>query len=218
MIRVESIFNFSKSASFSGFSDRLVVPYSMLFVVAINIRNVLGYILNVADACYSSFVSAMSLLIKAVLSFRNVSKIAPPVVRAIVINVINFAFWLLAGHERKYDAMSFQKMAEEMQSNVAMRINSPSNFTCKVSVKNLALRFWRVPRAFNALKHIWGSRLPSKLTSIGTVVKDFTKKVSGWYFMRSHFVLLNRANRLVDEGVGAPLSTHFNIKKASYGH
>ena len=218
MIGMKAILNLSKPTSFCGVIKRLVIPYANLLVVLIDIRNVFGYLLNIPNACYACAIGAVSPLVAAVLSLRNITQIAPSVIGTAVINVINFTFRLFARHHHEDNAMSFEELPVNGNGNVAASPDTTRQLASKLAVENTASRLSGVFRAFNRVKCVWCSWLPSKLTSVGIVGKNCTQKVCGWYFMLSHFVLLNRANRLVDEGVGAPLSAHFNTKKVSYGH
>lgn len=218
MIGMKAIFNLSKPTGFCGVIKRLVIPYANLLVVSANVRDIFRYIFEVAYACYACAVGAVSLLIKAVLSLRHISQVAPSVIRTAMIDVINFVFGLFACHHDEDNAMSFEVLSADLNSNVTTSPDATRQLASKLAVENTASRLSGVFRAFNRVKCVWCSWLPSKLTSVGIVGKNCTQKVCGWYFMLSHFVLLNRANRLVDEGVGAPLSAHFNTKKVSYGY
>jgi hypothetical protein len=214
MIGMESILNVGGFSCRGGLFNGAKSAKHFGAPVQRNIGNVNPVSFAETNASNASGVVGSNAGVFSIFSLARLSKIAPTIVGFIAVNMINLAR-SITSHHSPNKAVGKKLLVVDIDSNIAARSDVGYSLPCVSAIPRFMLSFTTIVAS---AKHFFWALIPRKESCFFIIGKDFTKKVSGWYFMHSHFVLLNRANRLVDEGVGAPLSTHFNIKKASYGH
>lgn len=148
-----------------------------------------------ADADHAGFVVVSRGKVLHVPRAINFAQIAPTIVGAIAVDMVDLIRGFISGHHAPDYAMCHVARSKNIYSDISATTDVGAGFSGVSRVPRFPRRFARlVPTG----KQFARSMFPSKDAGCWIIIQQFAQNIGGWYFNHSHIGL---RNRLVWSGV-----------------